>query len=248
MRYPPKFVILDQDEVTFQPWDGLDDTIDECFTDAIARALNARNVVMKRADIKALVQQSYAETGVATTLFARRHAVDETAVMRDYHRQLLDDHVLPQFAEKSAPFAAFYTELRQYMHTAVQNGVRFGILTHGDSRWAAELAPLTGIADLVPFRRGIDAYGLRRKNKDHSLYHDFLREAGYFGMYENVVLIDDRLDNLEKAAAMGIRGIWVSAANGLGPESTLRAMRDIVRETAAYNRQRTVEPLVRLTA
>jgi|GEM_PF-6628779 len=238
MIQTPRFVILDQDDVAFQPWKGLEEVIDECFTDALERALQAQMIFITRDCIKTLVQKSYAEKGVATTLFVHQYNIDEIAVMRDYHRRLLDDHVLPQFEAKSAPFKMFYKEMQSLIHTAVQNKVRFGMLTHGDHAWAQEVPVLTGLHALVPFRRGIDSYNLRRKNKDRSLYYDFLRDADFRGSFESVSLIDDRQDNVDMANAAGLRGLHVDIKGGNGPDNTLKVLREIAREAAAYNRIR----------
>lgn len=236
---PIKFIILDQDDVLFQHWHGLADVVHDRIYEVLAAHLSAKGIEFDEIVIRQNMKDSYREEGFDNLRLARAHDLDRHAMHKEYHRIFLDRDVLPVFHEQIKPLENYYNDLRMLITELHGEGIRFGVLTHGDNDWAQEIAPLLQLDALIPFRRGVDSYAFRMKNSHDCLFRDFLIDAGYDGPLENVALLDDRRDNLDKAASIGIRTFWIQTPQGMGiadaapirAEKALQALRDILAET-----------------
>lgn len=248
---PLSAIILDQDEVLFPHWEGLGACVDAVMIYEIQIRLKANKINVLDSDVKNLIDQSYKHNGLGIVQICRAYGLDSKGIHRDYHKRLIDLHILPEFEKNIAPFNAFYGELRGLLQKGIEQGIKFFSLTHGDDLWAQKIPTLLGLDEFITFRRGIDSYDFRLKNVDRSLYIDFLKDAGYHGAFESVMMVDDRYDNLSPAKALGIRSAWIHNANpphGSEPsfKSLVHCLRNVLHQNQmVLNRRGLAQPSVR---
>lgn len=235
---PIRFVILDQDDVLFQHWPGLAHTMHNRIYEVLVTHMIAKGLEINEAAIRKEMREAYREEGFDNVRLARTHGLDRHIMHQEYHRIFLDNDVIPVFQDSIKPLQNYYDDLRTLIGEMHEQGIRFGVLTHGNEDWAREIAPLLQLDALIPFRRGIDSYAFRLKHTHDCLFCDFLRDAGYDGPMESVALLDDRRENLHQAEKIGIRTFWIDTpadsdvadAAPFRAEKTLSILRGLLAE------------------
>lgn len=143
-----------------------------------------------------IAKQSYIDHGLTTRTVAETYAIDEVKLYREHHRVMLRDIVRPQWDEN----VGIDRWLVDVFKKTSARKIRHIAFTHGTSEWGKEILKLRGLADFFDSVHGIDDYGLRLKNKDESLWKDFMRAAGIKkneqGDYNHVLVVEDTPSNL----------------------------------------------------
>lgn len=203
------FCIFDLDETVFPHWPGLDEGIGEIIHDIILHM--ARNVGQNPSlkSVEAKAEESYMRYGLPMLIPAQIWGFGHVEAHRLYHRRTLDEIVYPQFEDKAAAHADFYAEFREQLREGKSLGMRHSLLTHGDNDWAQEVPVLLGVDAEIPFRRGICGYDMQRKCTDPALYARFLREAEFWGAFEQVAMFEDREPNLYLPSTLGMLPVLV---------------------------------------
>lgn len=203
------FAIVDLDNTLFKHWRGLSEVFGDVQVRLVREAAHEKGVQVSEGEALEAICASLERHGLGTLEPARRWGIDHTWLHRAVHQTVFNTHVRHVFAQKAGHQAGYYGEVREGMRSCISLGVKFALLTHGDTYWGQNVSGLLGVLGELSYCAGIDAHEGRLKTEHPSLFIDVARHAGYTGPLEKAAKVDDRPCNLRVPATLGMRPVLV---------------------------------------